>query len=145
MMSRYRRNSSGVTLIELLVSLVVITTVLIPILNFFNSTLRQNNQDRELTKIRFLAEEELERVISLPYNDSSLDAFGSSLGQTLFMERDEYLIKQTVVLIDPETGEIPERYPFYKADDTFLKRITISAAKKDKIGGQVDLVYLKSP
>ncbi len=145
MMSRYKRNNAGVTLTELLVSLVVIATVLIPILNFFNSTLRQNNQDRELTKIRFLAEEELERVISLPYDDPSLDAFGSSTGQTAFFERDKYLIKQNVVLIDPETGEIPERYPFHKADDTFLKRVIISAAKQDKLGGQVDLVYLKSP
>lgn len=142
---RYIRDNKGVTLIELLVSLVVITSVLIPILNFFNSTLRQNNQDRELTKIRFLAEEELERVVSLPYDDSSLDAFGSSLGQTAFFEHDKYLVKQTVVLIDPETGEIPEQYPFQKSDDTFLKRITISAAKQDKLGGQVDLVYLKSP
>lgn len=141
----FKRSEAGVTLLELLVSLVVITSVLIPILNFFNSTLRQNNQDRELTKIRFLAEEELERVISLPYNDASLDAFGNSTGQTNFFERDKYLIKQTVVLIDPETGEIPENYPFQKSDDTFLKRITISAAKQDKLGGQVDLVYLKSP
>jgi prepilin-type N-terminal cleavage/methylation domain-containing protein len=145
MMKNSRRNDSGVTLIELLVSLVVITSVLIPILNFFNSTLRQNNQDRELTKIRFLAEEELERVVSLTYDDSSLDAFGNSTGQTAFFEHDKYLVKQTVVLIDPETGEIPERYPYQKSDDTFLKRITISAAKQDKLGGQVDLVYLKSP
>lgn len=144
-MNSFKRNNSGVTLVELLVSLAVIATILIPILNFFNSTLRQNNQDRELTKIRFLAEEELERVISLPYDDPSLDAFGNSTGQTAFFEHDKYLIKQNVVLIDPETGEIPERYPFQKSDDTFLKRVTISTAKQDKLGGQVDLVYLKSP
>lgn len=141
----FKRNDRGVTLLELLVSLVVITSVLIPILNFFNSTLRQNNQDRELTKIRFLAEEELERVVSLSYSDPSLEAFGNSTGQTTFFEHDKYLIKQNVVLIDPETGEIPESYPYQKSDDTFLKRITISTAKQDKLGGQVDLVYLKSP
>ncbi len=142
---RYSRNSAGVTLTELLVSLVVIATILIPILNFFNSTLRQNNQDRELTKIRFLAEEELERIISLPYNDASLDALGNSSGKTDFYERGQYIVKTNVVLIDPETGEIPERYPYNKIDDTFLKRVIISAAKQDKLGGQVDLVYLKSP
>lgn len=145
MKSIYKRNSSGVTLLELLVSLVVITTVLITILNFYNTSIKHNSRIRELTNVKFLAEEELEKIISLPYDDKSLDTFGSSLGRTSFAERDNYIVKTHIVFIDPETGDIPERYPFQSKDDTQLKRVIISVARKDKLGGQVDLTYYKSP
>lgn len=140
-----KRDSSGLTLIELLVSLVVITISLIPVINYFNATLRQNNQARELTKIRFLAEEEMERIVSLNYMHPSLDAVGAFQGKSSFSEHDDYLIKTTVIFLDPETGQIPEDYPLRETDDTHLKQITVSAARLDKLGGQVDLVYFKSP
>lgn len=140
-----KRNTSGLTLIELLVSLVVITISLLPVINFFNANIRQNNQARELTKIKFLAEEEMERIFSLNYKHPSLDALGNSKGTSTFTEREDYLLKTTVVFIDPETGEIPERYPVREIEDTNLKRITISAARINKLGGQVNLVYFKSP
>ena len=140
-----RRDSSGLTLIELLVSLVVISISLVPVINYFNATIRQNNQARELTKLKFLAEEEMEKIISLNYKHPSLTASGSSKGTSSFAERDNYLVKTNVVFIDPETGQIPERYPIREEDDPFLKRITISTARLDKLGGQVDMVYFKSP
>lgn len=140
-----KRDSSGLTLIELLVSLVVITMSLIPVINFFNATLRQNNQARELTKIKFLAEEELERLISLNYKHPSFAALGNSKGASTFTERGDYLIKTTIVYIDPETGQVPEKYPVRESEDTNLKQITVSAARRDKLGGQVNMVYIKSP
>lgn len=140
-----KRNPSGLSLIELLLSIVIISTILVPILNFYNSALRNTNETQQKTKLKFLAEEEMEKFISLEYNDSSLQAFASSGGRTNFFERGDYLVKTHIVLIDPETGEIPELYPTQASEDTFLKRITVSVARKDKSGGQVDLIYLKSP
>ncbi|MDD9898681.1 MAG: prepilin-type N-terminal cleavage/methylation domain-containing protein [Candidatus Melainabacteria bacterium] len=140
-----KRSASGLTLIELLVSLVVISISLIPVINFFNATLRQNNQARELTKIRFLAEEEMERIISLNYHHQSLDAVGAFQGKSSFSERGKYLVKTSVIFLDPETGQVPEDYPLREEEDTNLKQITVSAARLDKLGGQVDLVYFKSP
>ena len=140
-----KRNSRGVTLTELLISLVVITISLIPVINYFNATLRQNNEAREMTKIRFLVEEEMEKIISLNYRHPSLEALGSNQGISRFDEYNEYLIKTTVLFLDPETGLVPENYPLRIKDDTNLKQITISAARKDKLGGQVNMVYIKSP
>jgi len=139
------RNQQGVTLVELLISIAIISTVLVAILNFYNLSLKQSNKFLQETKLKFLAEEEMEKVISLPYNDPSLEAYGSTAGLTQFYERAEFLVKTNVVHIDPRTGEIPDIYPVNKEQETFLKRITISAARKDRMGGQVDVVYLKSP
>ncbi|MBT6843838.1 MAG: prepilin-type N-terminal cleavage/methylation domain-containing protein [Candidatus Melainabacteria bacterium] len=140
-----KRNSQGVTLIELLISLVVITISLIPVINYFNATLRQNNEAREMTKIRFLVEEEMEKSVSLNYKHPSLEALGSNKGVSRFNEHGKYLIKTTVLFLDPETGLLPEDYPLRIKDDTNLKQITISAARIDKLGGQVNMVYIKSP
>jgi competence protein ComGC len=140
-----KRESSGLSLIELLISIVIISTILVPILNFYNAAIRNTSATQQKTKLKFLAEEEMEKYISLEYNDQSLQAFASSGGRINFYEHGDYLVKSHIVLIDPETGEIPDLYPTQARDDTFLKRVTISVARKDKLGGQVDVIYLKSP
>jgi hypothetical protein len=69
----------------------------------------------------------------------------SFAGKTSFYEKDDYIVKVNVILLDPATGEVPEIYPVSREQDTRLKRITVSVARRDRVGGQVDMIYLKSP
>jgi prepilin-type N-terminal cleavage/methylation domain-containing protein len=140
-----RRSNQGLSLLELLVTVVILSMIVVPIINFYNAALRNTVKTQETTKLKFLAEEEMEKFISLEYNDRLLQAFSNSTGVTNFFERGEYLIKTNVIFIDPATGEVPELYPNQEKDDTFLKQITVSVARKNRMGGQVDLIYLKSP
>ncbi|MCE2929095.1 MAG: prepilin-type N-terminal cleavage/methylation domain-containing protein [Candidatus Caenarcaniphilales bacterium] len=139
------RKELGVTLIELLVSLVIISVILVPILGFYNYSLKETNIKHQQTQLRFLASEEIEKIISLPYFDRSIEAYGSFAGKTSFYEKDDYIVKVNVILLDPATGEVPEIYPVSREQDTRLKRITVSVARRDRVGGQVDMIYLKSP
>jgi hypothetical protein len=119
--------------------------IVVPIINFYNAALKNTTSTQETTKLKFIAEEEMEKFISLEYNDRVLQAFSNSTGVTNFFERGEYLVKTNIIFIDPATGEVPELYPVQEKDDTFLKQITVSVARKNRVGGQVDLIYLKSP
>ena len=139
------RSSKGVTLLELLMSVVVISFALIPILNFYNFYLRQTNNTHQETRLKFLAQEEMERFIALDYRNEALDCFGNTSGRTNFYERDDFLVKTNVVFLDPETGERPELYPVSEEDDTQLKKVTISVSKQSAGSEQVDFIYFKSP
>jgi prepilin-type N-terminal cleavage/methylation domain-containing protein len=139
------RSNQGVTLVELLISLVIISFALIPIVNFYNFYLRETNRTHQETRLKFLAQEEMERFIALDYRNSSLDCFGNTGGRTNFYERDDFLVKTNIVFIDAETGEIPEIYPASTEDDTLLKRITVSVSKQNQNSSQVDFIYFKSP
>lgn len=144
-MKQRNRNSRGMTLSELLITLVVLGLALAPIVNFFSSSLNQSNENRVRTQARYLAEEELEKVISLDYFDTELDVYSNPLGRTQFLELDTFLVKVNIVLVDPKTLTIADPYPTQKEDDTFMKKVTISAARRDYVGGQVDVIYYKSP
>ena len=139
------RSQQGVTLVEILMALVVISFSLIPIVNFYNYYLRQSNNTHQETRLKFLAQEEMERFIALNYRDSALDCFGNTEGRTNFYERDDFLVKTNIIFLDPETGEKPDIYPASDEDDTQLKKITISVSKQLQGSKQVDLVYFKSP
>lgn len=139
------RSASGVTLVELLVAIAIISSAVISILHFYNQALRNNLKSQERTSLKFLAESEMEKLISLPYDDNSLEVFANPQGRVYFYEKNNYVIKVHVVLIDPVTGEIPEPYPFGADQDTLLKKFTVSVARKDALAGQVDLIYFKSP
>lgn len=140
-----QRSSKGVTLVELLVSLVVISFALIPIVNFYNYYLMQSNRTHQESRLKFLGQEEMERMIALDYRNSALDCFGSTSGRTEFFEKGEFLVKTNVVFLDPETGERPEIYPASEEDDTQLKKVTVSVARANQGSSQVDFVYFKSP
>jgi Tfp pilus assembly protein PilE len=139
------KNQRGTTLVELLISIVIISFVLIPIVNFYNYYLRQTNKTNQETRLKFLAQEEMERFIALDYRNSALDCYGNTGGRTNFYERDDFLVKTNVVFMDPETGERPDIYPANSEDDTQLKKITVSVSKKNQGSSQVDYVYFKSP
>lgn len=139
------RDQIGLSVTELLVSTVVVSTVLVAILSFYNQAVRNTGRYEQETKIKFLAEEEMEKYISIPYSDGSLDVFANPGGRTNYYEKENFLVKTHIVHIDPRTGEVPDYYPNKKKDDTYLKKITVSVARRDQLGGQVDLIYYKSP
>lgn len=142
---KFTRNNQGLSLTELLISIVIISTALVPIIGFYNSSLRQTNNTNQKSRVMFLAEEEMEKFVSLGYRDPSLECFATTAGNVSFFEKNEFLVKTNIVFIDPMTMELPELYPVNNEDDTNLKRITVSVARKDNQGGQVNLVYYKSP
>lgn len=141
----FKRNNQGLSLVELLISIVIITTALVPIIGFYNSSLRHTSNANQRSRVMFLAEEEMEKIVSLGYRDPSLQCFATTAGNVNFYEKEEFLVKTQVVFVDPTTMELPELYPVNDEDDTKLKRVTVSVARKDKQGGQVNLVYYKSP
>jgi prepilin-type N-terminal cleavage/methylation domain-containing protein len=142
---KWLRDNSGVSLIELLISVAIISVALVPIIGFYNSSLRQTSIVNQQTRVKFLAEEEMEKFISVEYEDASLQCYSTREGNLSFFERNEFLVKTQVVFIDPMTMDLPDIYPNKKENDTNLKRITVSVSRKDGQGGQVNLVYFKSP
>ena len=54
---RFIRNNQGVSLVELLISVVIISVVLVPIIGFYNSSLRQTSISNQKSRVSFLAEE----------------------------------------------------------------------------------------
>ena len=145
MISKKMRNNKGVTLLELLVTLVIISGILTGILSFYNSSLKSNLRAQVRSELKFLAEEELERLLSLSYDADELNVFGSLVGRTNFFEDEAYIIKTVVIFIDPETGDVPEEYPLDETTDTKLKKITVSVARKDGLAGQVNMINFKTP
>ncbi len=139
------RSNKGISILELLVTVVITVTVITVIINFYNLALRKTNRFQQQSKLKFLAEEEMEKFISIRYDDSSLSAFSNPGGITNYYEKGAFLVKTHVVFLDPKTLLPPEKYPNKKLDDTYLKKITVSTARKDQLGGQVDLVYFKTP
>lgn len=105
----------------------------------------QSNRTHQESRLKFLGQEEMERMIALDYRNSALDCFGSTSGRTEFFEKGEFLVKTNVVFLDPETGERPEIYPASEEDDTQLKKVTVSVARANQGSSQVDFVYFKSP
>lgn len=145
MQLRSTRNNKGISILELLVTVVIIVTVITVIISFYTLALRQTNRFQQQSKLKFLAEEEMEKFISIRYDDNSLSAFSNPAGITNYYEKGEFLVKTHVVFLDPKTMLPPERYPNKKADDTYLKKVTVSTARKDQLGGQVDLIFFKTP
>jgi len=140
-----KRSSSGITLMELLVSLVIISSSLVAILSVYSTTIRLNLQNEARSRSKFYAEQEMERLLSLPYVSRELDAYGSFNGTTQLFEYKGYIIKTKIIFFDPTTGLPPEIYPFNEKEDPNLKELTVSVVRKDGLGGQVDLINYKSP
>lgn len=143
-MSRYRQQT-GVSLVEILVTIVILSSLFTGILTFYTSSLRSTSSSYSRSKAKFLAEQEMERLISLDYLDDELNAFNNFEGRTQFFENNEYILKTLVIFIDPTTGGTKEPYPVSFDEDTHLKKLIVSATRKDGIGGQVDLTTFISP
>ncbi len=140
------RASSGLSLMEMLIAIAIISSSLIAILSFYNYAIRAGMKSKGQTELKYIAEQEMERLVSLPYSSMDLDAYGAFAGRVNYTIKDDrYLIKSTVIYLDPDSGEIAENVPRGQREDSHLKKIIVSAARIDGVGGQIDLVTFKSP
>ena len=134
------RNQSGQSLIELMVSIVIITTALSGIVAMFPYIIQKNVRIQKQNEAISLAQNEWEKLRALNYFDPDLDALGSIDGMITIKPERDYLIRVTVKYIDPKTAKVPDEYPSDISQDTGLKEITVSVKRKDNIGTQVNLV-----
>ena len=134
------RNQIGQSLLELMVSVVIITVALAGIIAIFPYVIQKNVGIQTQSKTAHLAQNEWERLRALRYYDQELDALGTIEGMTVIKAVDSYLVRVTVRYIDPKTGLPPEIYPGDISEDTGLKEITVSVKRKDNIGNQTNLV-----
>ena len=134
------RNQFGQSLVELMVSIVIITTALSGIIAIFPYIIQKNVRIQIQNQAVNTAQNEWERLRALQYYDQELDAVGGIDGMVITKPIDNYLMRVTVKYIDPKTGKPPESYPQDISEDTGLKEITISVKRKDNIGGQANLV-----
>ena len=134
------RNELGQSLVELMVSIVIITVALSGIIAIFPYIIQKNVRIQMQNQAINLAQNELERIRALRYYDQELDAFGTLEGMVTLKAVDNFLVRVTVKYIDPGTGLIPERYPTEVSEDTGLKEVAISVKRKDSVGSQVNLV-----
>lgn len=139
------RNQSGVSLIELLITIIIISSVLVGIFQIYSTALRINFINEARSKAKFIAEQEMEHLRSLSFNASELDTFNSFLGKVNFKESGNYIIKSKITFLDPTSGQIADPYPVTEEDNTHLKEIIVSVVRKDGLGGQTDLLTYITP
>ena len=134
------RTQYGQSLIELMVSIVIITVALSGVVAIFPYIIEKNARIRIQSETINTAQNELERLRTLSYYDEELNALGSQDGMTIIKNVGDFLLRITVKYIDPKTGIPPESYPQDASEDTGLKEIAISVKRKDNIGSQANLV-----
>ena len=145
-----KRNSSGVTLVELLVSLAIITLVIFSVLKFYSTNLLTNTKEYKRSELYYRAVEEMENLIAKDYSSSDLKTYFNSNSNIRFLDDGKYLLKIKVESVDPFTTLEPEPYPTKQSEDRLLKKITVSAvaledAQYPDKARQVDIVRFISP
>ncbi len=70
--SRRGRAESGLTLVELLIALALLSFVLLAIAPLFLSSVKSNYSANEYTSIHVMARDRLEQLMNLPFNDAKL-------------------------------------------------------------------------
>jgi len=144
------RNQNGVTLIELLIALVIISIVIYTLINFFSLNLFQNSRELKRAKLYYKAVAKMEDIISKDYAARDLESFYSPLNSTKFLEEANYLYKIQIESINPVTNLITDPYPIKSSEDPLLKKITLTAANLDdydekREAMQITLVRFISP
>ncbi len=134
------RNQSGQSLIELMVSVVIITTALSGIVALFPYIIQKNVRIQMQNKAINLAQNELERLRALEYYNSELDALPGPEGMSSTKAVEDYLVRITIKYIDPKSGKAPNVYPSDVSQDTGLKEVAVSVKRKDNVGSQVNLL-----
>lgn len=134
------RSEIGQSLVELMVSIVIITTALSGVIAIFPYIIQKNVRIQMQTQAVHLANNEWERLRGLRYFDPQLDAFGGPEGMSNIKTVGDFLIRVTIKYVDPKTGKTPEKYPTEISEDTGLKEITVSAKRKDNVGFQANLI-----
>lgn len=134
------RNNSGLTLIELLVTIAVITISLAGIVAIFPLIIQKNAEVQIQNRLVHEAESELERLKGLSYFDEELSGLGSVEGMVTLKENGIFLIRSTVKYLDSKTKSVPKKYPVDIDEDTGIKEVTVSVKRKDNLGKQIDLI-----
>ena len=134
------RNQFGQSLIELMVSIVIITVSLSGIIAIFPFVIQRNVRIQMQSQAINLAQNEWERLRALRYYDQELDALFGPQGMITIKAVDNYLVRVTVKYVDAKTGQTPETYPTELSQDTGLKEVTVSVKRKDNVGSQANLV-----
>ena len=134
------RNKSGQSLIELMVSIVIITTALSGIIAIFPYIIQKNVRIQMQNQEINIAQNELEQLRAHRYFSPELDALGGIDGMVSIKAVNNFLVRVTVKYIDPKTGASPETYPTDISKDTGLKEVTVSVKRKDNVGFQTNLV-----
>ena len=133
------RSESGQSMVELMVSIVIITTALSGIIALFPYIIQKNARIQMQGQAVNLAQNETEKLRALRYYDPELDALGVQ-GMSSIKADGPYLVRVTVRYLDPRTSLPPDNYPLDISQDTGLKEVTVSVKRKDNLGSQVNLV-----
>jgi prepilin-type N-terminal cleavage/methylation domain-containing protein len=100
-----RGNRSGLTLIEVAVSMLIVATVLLASARAFTATLRASNQARRTTDAAVFLETAMEDIGAQPF-----DAVLTLNGETLFDGADlgssHYTIGLTIFLVEPDLLQV---------------------------------------
>ena len=134
------RNISGQSLIELMVSIVIITVALSGVIAIFPYIIQKNVRIQMQSETINLAQNEWERLRALSYYDQELDALGGITGMSTIKPSGKYLVRVNIKYVDPKTAKAPDIYPVDISQDTGLKEITVSVKRKDNVGIQANLV-----
>ena len=134
------RNQDGLSLIELMVSIVIITTSLSGVIAMFPYIIQKNVRIQMQSQAVNLTNNEWERLRALSYYDKELDALGGIDGMSTIKPVDNFLMRVTIKYVDPKTGKVPNKYPQDISEDTGLKEITVSVKRKDNVGLQANLI-----
>ena len=133
------RSQSGQSMIELMVSIVIITTALSGIVALFPYIIQKNARIQMQGQAVNLLQSEMEKLRALRYYDPLLDALGGVEGMSSIRAEGPFLVRVTVRYIDPKTSLPPDEYPIDISQDSGLKEVTVSVKRKDKVGSQVNL------
>ena len=134
------RSESGQSMIELMVSIVIITTALSGIIALFPYIIQKNARIQIQGQAVNVLQSETEKLRALRYYDPALDALGGGQGVSTIKAEGPYLVRVSVRYVDPKTSLPPNDYPLDLSQDTGLKEVTVSVKRKDDVGSQVNLV-----
>jgi prepilin-type N-terminal cleavage/methylation domain-containing protein len=73
------RNESGYSLVEVMVSIMILAIAIIPMVSMFDAGLRASSLGSNYDKARALANEKLEEIKALPFRDSDTPAVADSI------------------------------------------------------------------
>ena len=134
------RNQLGQSLVELMVSVVIITVALSGVVAIFPYIIQKNVRIQTQNQAIHIAQNELEKLRALRYYDPKLDALGGIEGMVTINASGNYLVRVAVKYIEPKTGLPPETYPTDISEDTGLKEVAVSVKRKDNVGSQANLI-----
>lgn len=134
------RNQSGQSLIELMVSVVIITVALAGIVAIFPYIIQKNVKIKMQTEAINIAQSELEKLKALSYYDERLNALTLPEGMSVTEKKGNYLVRTIVKYVDSDSGKVPSSYPIDISQDTGLKEVSVSVIRDDGASSQVNIV-----